>query len=274
MEPHISACKNWKHIFMQLTAYGDEAGTHSSSKKTVIAMLVGSVQQWDAHHRDWTALLKRYRLDHLHAADLFNRKKAFSGWKPNDIAKLVVAANDITERNILFGVVSVLTNDDYVMVYRRGGRLRKIGLDSKYGLCFRYGLSNIISFLRGHHGEDHTLDVMMEAGDPNIGASRTIFAQIKNVGDEYTLNLLRTVSDGAKKAFTGLQAADLIAYPSYKIETAYSVTTLDARVEDVGAVKSVRCPILRASMTAGALAEHKEDLPILDQFREQFGVTQ
>jgi Protein of unknown function (DUF3800) len=258
---------------MLLTAYGDEAGTHSSSKKTVIAMLVGSVEQWDAHHHDWTALLARYGLDHLHAVDLFNRKKAFSGWKLNDIAELVVTANDITERNILFGVVSVLTNDDYVMVYRDGHRPRKLGLDSKYGLCFRYGLSNIISFLRGHHGEDHTLDVMMEAGDPNIGASRTIFEQIKRVGDEYTANLLRSVSEGAKKAFTGLQAADLIAYPSYRIETAYSVTTLDAQVEDVGAVNLVRCPIVRASITAGALAEHKDDLLILDQFREQFRRT-
>jgi hypothetical protein len=257
-------------IVMLLTAYGDEAGTHSSAKKTVIAMLVGSVQQWDAHHHDWTTLLQRYGLDHLHAADLFNRKKEFSDWKLADIEELVIAANDITERNILFGVASVLTNDDYLMVYRHGGRLGKIGLDSKYGLCFRYGLSNIISFLRGHHGEGHTLDVVMEAGDPNIGASRTIFEQIKKVGDEYTSSLLRTVSEGQKKAFTALQAADLIAYPTYKIETAYSVTTLDTRVEDVGAVKSVRCPIVRASITAGALAEHKNDLLILDQFREQF----
>jgi hypothetical protein len=81
------------------------------------------------------------------------------------------------------------------------------------------------------------------------------------------------VSEGTEKAFTGLQAADLIAYPSYRIETAYSVTTLDAQVEDVGAVNLVRCPIVRASITAGALAEHKDDLLILDQFREQFRRT-
>ena len=242
-------------------------------KKTVLAMLVASVQQWDTHHQEWMMLLNRYGLDHLHATDLFNRKKQFSRWSYNDIAELVTAANDITERNVLFGAVSVLTNDDYAVVYRRGQRPRKIGLDSKYGLCFRYCLSNIISFLRGHHGEDHILDVMMEDGDLNVGASRTIFDQIKQVGDTYTSNLLRSVSVGDKKAFSGLQAADLVAYPTDKIETAYSVTALDSPVDDVLGVKLVRCPIIRASMTAGILQEHKEDLLILDQFQELFGTS-
>jgi hypothetical protein len=81
------------------------------------------------------------------------------------------------------------------------------------------------------------------------------------------------VSVGDKKAFSGLQAADLIAYPTYKIETAYSVTALDLPVDDVLGVKLVRCPIIRASMTAGILQEHKEDLLILDQFQELFGTS-
>jgi hypothetical protein len=255
---------------MILTAYGDEAGTHSTSKKTVLALLVASHQQWDAHHAEWTALLNRYGLDHLHAVDLFNRTKKFRGWAFEQIAELVTTANDITERNILFGVVSVLTNDDFVMAYRRGSKPRKISLDSKYGVCFRYALSNVISFLRGHHGEDHTLDVMMESGDPKIGASRNIFEQIRRVGDEFTGQLLRHITEGEKKKFTGLQAADLIAYPTYKIETAYSVTTLDGAPDDVEVVKTVRCPIVRASITAGVLEEHKNDLLILEQFKEQF----
>ena len=72
----------------------------------------------------------------------------------------------------------------------------------------------------------------------------------------------------------GLQAADLIAYQTYKIETAYSVSTLDAAVDDVETVKTVRCAIVRASITAGVPEEHKNDLLILEQFKEQFFIAQ
>lgn len=258
---------------MLLTAYGDEAGTHESSTKTVVALLVGSVQSWDSHRSEWAALLDKHGLDYLHAVDMLNRTRQYSGWDYDRIAEVLTAANNITERNVLFGVVATLTNDDFAMVYRKGKAPQRAQLDSKYGICFRYALSNVLSFLRGHHGEEHEIDVMMESGAKNGGAAKTIFDQIKKYGDDFTNAALRSSSIGDKKKFVGLQAADLIAYPAYKLETAFSVMTLDGAPDDVELVKTVRCPMVRASITAGVLEEHKNDLLILDQFDDHFKVV-
>jgi hypothetical protein len=143
---------------VELTAYGDEAGTHGDSMYTVMAGWVGRAERWAEFEPKWRSLLLRNGLTYIHAVDLKHGKKQFKDkirWPEHRRLALTQQAGQLVFDYSMFSHTVLLKNRDYDIHYIGGDReLRKhrAPIDSKYGVCARVFLSQLTEFVR-RYGE-------------------------------------------------------------------------------------------------------------------------
>src|SRR5580704_14933077 len=74
--------------FMILTVYCDESGTHGGSPCTVLAGFLGDANEWVEFEREWTKVLRKHQISHVHAKHLWHRQKEFKGWSETQVRRL------------------------------------------------------------------------------------------------------------------------------------------------------------------------------------------
>ena len=104
---------------MILNAYYDESGTHGGSTVTVMAGLVGDVNDWIEFDREWNKVLRKHEITHVHAKHLYHRQGMYRGWREKKCWELIAdLMYVIQERKQLFISRSFLLEDHYLRVYR------------------------------------------------------------------------------------------------------------------------------------------------------------
>jgi hypothetical protein len=126
-----------------LTAYLDESGTHGGSPATVMSGVMGHAEQWLRFQVQLNKLKRKYGFTVFHAKEFKNTKGEFRGWSPEQYPALL---HDMmmASSNLMEAVTCALPNADYDEFYRGGENPRRLRLDSKYGLCFRYCLTHFL----------------------------------------------------------------------------------------------------------------------------------
>jgi hypothetical protein len=71
------------------TTHLDESGTHDQSPISVMAGYLGTATQWQRFETDWTALLRKAGVPHIHAVEPFKRTKQRVG-KPGRLMPLLL----------------------------------------------------------------------------------------------------------------------------------------------------------------------------------------
>jgi hypothetical protein len=201
--------------FVILNAYYDESGTHAGSTVTVMAGLVGDVNDWIEFDREWSKVLRKYSITHVHAKHLWHRQGMYRGWSEDKCWELLVdLMYVIQERKQLFISRSFLLEEHYSKIYRAKKPERRERLDSRYALCFRA----FLHFLPSHH-KDHftrgTMNFILEDGHRNAGDALRVFKEIRADRNFEWRDAMGTLSFGGKEGFPALQAADLFAYSHY-----------------------------------------------------------
>lgn len=203
--------------FMILTVYCDESGTHAGSPCTVLAGFLGDANEWVDFEREWAKVLRKHQISHVHAKHLWHRQKEFKEWSDTQIEYLW---NDLwyvlQEHKRIFAARTALREEDYKLFYVSDGAARKERLDTRYGLCFRAFMSFHPAFHRTHF-TNGSVNFILEQGHKNAGDALRIFNEIKEKPGPWQ-DVVGTISFGAKRQFPALQAADLLAYCSYKSE--------------------------------------------------------
>lgn len=74
---------------MDLVAYLDEAGTHAGTRLTAMAGWIADVDRWKRFDVEWTSLLARNGISHVHGTDLMSGKGPFKGWAISLIPRLI-----------------------------------------------------------------------------------------------------------------------------------------------------------------------------------------
>ena len=85
-----------ERIFVILTSYFDESGTHAGSPATVMAGVMGNVAQWNRFERGIATLKWKHGFRILHTKDFKQRTGEFSGWSPERCLRLIDEMADIT----------------------------------------------------------------------------------------------------------------------------------------------------------------------------------
>jgi hypothetical protein len=211
---------------MILTVYLDESGTHAESPISVMAGYVGTSEQWRAFEIDWTALVRKAGVQHIHAVDLFKRTKQFKGWKAEDVNALAVSLDGVIAAHLQVGFSVIVRDDDYKNIYGAGPHPRRLAKDTKYGVCFRACLAFIPSYIASEFAlaqqtalaQQATIDFVLEQGHRNMGDAQRLFALYKADALPEWRGFVGTM-DVSTKDSPGTQAADFLAYCVYRAES-------------------------------------------------------
>ena len=201
----IALAHRWEpeRLFVILTAYLDESGTHAGSSITVMGCFMGNARQWAKFQIELDRLKRSYGFRVFHASRFKSRQGEFDGWKDAKCAGLIHDLTEAVGQILMAGVTSEIGNDDFKHHYRNGDKPRRVRLDTAYGLSFRSCLSHCVhEAVRrlGHHPKfsQTKLHVVLENGHRHSGDARRVFGEIKAELDTQGIRLLNTFTLATK----------------------------------------------------------------------------
>ncbi len=263
-------------IFVIITTYIDEAGTHGSAPHMVMGALVGRLGQWAYFDKKWRKMLRRNGISHFHSKKLKHSKEPFKGWSRAQKMALISTASDIQQDTTLFGVSVKLRQSDYDQHYKSGERPKKLPLDTMYGLAFRYLAVFIMDTAEQSLGrKDLEFDFVIELGHKNAGDALRVFNQMKY--DLTRTSEMRSLIFRDKKSLYGLQGADLFSHTAYLMERddeeKMELTELPTGGKLIDARRLVKrkSPLFRSVLGPELLKEIKANKIAYEQQRVEFG---
>src|SRR5215472_9545920 len=115
----LSIYHRWEpgQVFVIVTAYGDESGTHDQSPIMMLAGFVATLGQWNKFDPAWGRAVSRAGLPgYFHGADHWNTEAG---------ARFAPLAKKLQRKHLLFGYVVELDKDIYERNYVAGNRPKK-----------------------------------------------------------------------------------------------------------------------------------------------------
>ena len=241
------------------TAYIDESGTHDGSPMTVMAGYLSSAEGWAAFNAEWGTFLAGLGVDHLHAKHLFHGEKSFKNLSWSRRAEIADEAKAITMKYATVGLSVILTNDEYQEIFKENVP-KNVTFDFKYGICFRH----IMSFLPQlvnivQPDKTHEIFIVLEAGHKNQGAAAAMLAEYKSIADRLLARMVKGVSYAEKRECFGVQAADMLAFTSLRIEREELVKQVTTDITSETVIEGHNRPyVFRIPITRETLAHLRE----------------
>jgi hypothetical protein len=222
-----------ERLFVILTAYLDESGTHGgdgsidnpASPTLVMAGMMGTAAQWVRFESDFAAVRRQYGFKTLHMLDLKKAQKEFAGW---DAIKQISFFNDfgriISSDRIMEGVTFRLDRASYQDEYI-ADRPKKPQLDSAYGLCVRTCILHLLLEAERRLGHDKRwekvrLHVVLESGHKNSGDAVRVFNDLKAESARANNYTLATLTFAGKKECDSLMVGDFLAHIVWSMDQA------------------------------------------------------
>jgi hypothetical protein len=254
---------NSDRLYMAMTGFFDESGTHGAESPVVIvAGFIASVEQWDAYERDLSALFAEYGVKRFHAKDLRGRKGDFEGWPTPKRARFNSRFLRLADDRLACGLVTVLQSADYHNIYRSGAIMRTARPDTQYGLCVRAALWKSLVLVRDRH-QDWPLNLVLEGGNNNEADAARVFFDFKGeLRPEYA-PALGTVTFGSKDDLP-LAIADSLAYAIFRMSAGFSKHPTEPNAAVVGPSDPPyyvsKIPMSRTLIDENTLAALRDDL--------------
>ena len=258
----IAQAHRWEsgRLFMILTAYMDESGTHDGSHATIMGAFLGSARQWSAFQRRLDSIRSQYGFRIFHAKDFKAKKGEFVGWSDAKCSGLVSDLVDVLSENLMAGITTEIPRDAYSAHYRTGEPTGKVRLDTEYGLAFRACLSHAVFEAKrrlGHHKKFHAtkLHVVLEKGAANSGDAQRVFFEIQDQLEAMGIPLLATFTLAKKEQALPLMVADFLAYAVF-------TATRDGNISEArgGSGRPKGARLYHANTDADGLARLRADL--------------
>lgn len=224
---HMSIAREWciafahrwepERIFVILTAYLDESGTHDGSSVTVMAGMLANARQWEAFEKDFRRIKARHHFKIFHTKKFKKKDGDFKGWTDGQCLALMADLAPLTATAFTEGVSVKLDNADYETEFRAGEKPRRMRLDSRYGFCFRNCLTffAIEGLKRVHRGQYPKLHFVLESGHKNAGDALRIFNEVKAELEADGCNMLGDLLFADKDKCDPLMMADFLAHMAY-----------------------------------------------------------
>jgi hypothetical protein len=205
-----------ERLFVILTAYFDESGTHGGSPVTIMGGVMATANKLARFEVGFDKMRKRYGFQVFHTKKFFARSGDFKGWRREKCGELIVDMAALTENpGFTDGITFELTNEEYEAEVRSEPVPKGVRLDTKYGFCFRFCVSHfVLEMDRRFPKQSNRLHVVIENGHKNVGDAARIFKEMKAGG--FPLGEL-TIAE--KDESPPLMVADFIAHMAFKRET-------------------------------------------------------
>jgi hypothetical protein len=216
----VTLAHRWdpERIFVILTAYFDESGTHGDSPATVVAGLVGSTRQWAGFEAGVNRLKGKYGFQEFHTKKFKKNQGDFKGWDDPKKTAFLADLTALVATGLAGGATSTLSNSRFYDEYRQPNVPSKGQFDSKYGLCFRLCLLHLleVAALRARRNKPCQLHVVIESGHANWGGAQDIFQEMKRtIAKAHPKVVLATFSLADKDECDPLLIADYVAHVAF-----------------------------------------------------------
>ena len=174
----------------------------------MLGALVARAHRWHGFNRQWAKLLAVEKISFSHIVAMENGASPFEGWGLKRTRPFVQRVGPLLKRHCDFGMTVAISASDHREHYlaNLSKRARK---ESCYGLSARSLIEHVVCEAVTAFGPKTVVDFVFEDSHQFEGA-RCAFVDLKNHVPLITQNL-GSITRGAKEAFAGLQAADLVA---------------------------------------------------------------
>lgn len=202
-----------------LRAFFDESGHAADQNIVSIGGFLGTAEEWLAFDTKWQELLATHGIREFHASKISADHGVCKGWSRDRINALmsdVVSA--ITSRDLLGISHSIIVPDFQLVVGRHSWFSMKFG--SPYQLCYEASIQAAARWIqRNPKCEGDRVEVVFASNLEHGGAAR--IEGERYVKHERYAHLISDVMSAAARDVPGLQAADLLAYETFKYSTAH-----------------------------------------------------
>jgi Protein of unknown function (DUF3800) len=239
----VSLYHRWKpgYIFVLLTAYLDEAGTHGgdgtaknpASPTTVMAGMMGTANQWRRFEREFDKIRRRYGFKVLHTLDFKRARGEFRGWMPEKQASLLADLLPLIDA-LMEGALFRIDNDTFRADYIGKEKIRKPQLDTVYGFCFRNCVLHFLLEAERRLGSskqwgDTRINFVLDRHKNNGDAIRILDEMRTGFADDgnYTIEY---ISVGNKDICPPLAVSDFLAHTVWSMDQEKRATGLPDEV--------------------------------------------
>jgi Protein of unknown function (DUF3800) len=244
-------------LFLIITGYLDESGTHGDSVATVMGGAMASARQWERFEERFRVISQKFGFTVFHTKKFKHAQGEFRGWNNTKKQALLDAMAEASEGVLMSGATMAVNNAEYQRDYRKTpGDPRKLVLASKYGLCFERCLEHFIleAMKRKHRGSYPSLYVVCESGAANAGDALRVFNEHKGFMEWKGIPMLQTLSFESKDSSAPLMLADFFAHTRWLHEQ-HDVRITPEMIVPEG---SKRARVTAINYEPGALAELKK----------------
>jgi len=201
-------------IIAMFVAYFDESGTQRGSPVVAVAGFLAPVKQWERFQAEWARVLQQEGLSFFHATDWENRQGQFKGWDNDQRIAVYKKLTGIIQRRITIPVLTAVNTADYAEA-KLWEMVQEDFPRNPYGFCALVCMQ-IIGNWADQVKYNGPIAYVFEDGAAHRTELTTSLRDI--LRDDVNKRRFRFISStyADKRAFTPLQAADILAYEACK----------------------------------------------------------
>jgi hypothetical protein len=187
-----------------MKAYLDESTDSKQSEVFSVAGWIGAEEAWQQFSLDWRG--RTHGLPVFHMTEVETNSNSFSenGWAKKQCIELITDLVTVIARRNLYGFGCGVLIPDFKSVFPHES------LDSMYLLCFRhcvYSLSKL---------SPDPVEFVFDINKRLQLKAHSLYSRLTEIAGEGWKDKLGTIGFGSRSEYTPLQAADLIAYETFK----------------------------------------------------------
>lgn len=203
--------------------YCDESYDSPKSKggepiSYVVGGFWGDQRVWERVERLWDEKNKRVRVKRFHASHLNAGTYEFHGksknWRLRYSRDMLRILKDQKRR--LHGLSCGIYVDDYRRIISAEGQVK---MGHPYLICFKSLISRVAGFMshpNSGFGPEDRFSVVLDRNSQDIEAVKIFYGMKDNPKFQYS-SRLETCTPGDSESFVGLQAADFVAYETFRL---------------------------------------------------------
>lgn len=204
-----------------LTIYCDDSGTDKKNRSAVVAGYLSNVAQWDIFRKEWSLVLKDFKVKQMHRTDLENFKGEFTedrGWNPTRRKAFLARLHPIINRRMKLSIGTAVIRKDFEEVIPKEVQKKFGGV---YGWCAHTCLVKLRIWCE-MPGRRHTEPIqwVFEAGTLGHGQVDAMFNELfRNQQQRADWRMDWRIKGWSfqGKDIVPLQAADVLAYELFKL---------------------------------------------------------
>ncbi len=201
----VRPSSNRRYLVASFTAYFDESGTHASAPVVAVAGFISTVERWRNLEREWSTVLRMYKLEYFHMTDFENRWGPYRDWDKGKRETIIKRLLGIIKQYALSGFSAAVVRGDYERL-REEHPGRWV---TPYGVCAAWCLRDVADWLESSNRDEYA-GYVFERGFRGAGHMAEAFGRASDeVRRAYRFDAL---SFADKRAVIPLQAADILAY--------------------------------------------------------------